>query len=139
MSLPPEIRFIYLTAAARKRNGKPVSFLKPCNGPMLRVTMREEPDTATPDNSPSFVAEIELDGHLYEARSRRGASCVLARKLKEAGIEDQPMSVCSENGVELFRWPSFHKAAEFTYGESAQMVLRQGKYVDVSKRFNADE
>src|ERR1700722_11311837 len=134
MALPVELRFLYLQASARKRDGKPVRFAKPYTGSMIRVTMKEEPGTTTPDNSHMFVAETEINGHLYAARSRRGASCSLARKLVEAGIADQPMSVCSEDGSEMFRWRSFHKAAENTYGESAKMPLRMGKYVDISAR-----
>jgi hypothetical protein len=137
--LSPEVRLFFLQALTRLSNGKKVQFLQPYEGLMIRATMRLVPDSTTPDNSSAFIAEVEFEGHHYEARSRRGASCVLARKLKEAGVPDQPMSVLDEEGKELFRWKSFYVAAEKTFGESARMPLRMGQWVNMATRLGTDE
>lgn len=140
MALPPEIRYMYLQTTARIRNGEKVRFAKAGElpNPVIKAVMRQVPGTTTSENSHIFLAETEVDGQHYEGTSRRGASFVLARKLKEAGIPDQPLSVWID-GIEVFRWGSFYEAAENTFGESAKMPLRMGKYVDISTRIGTEE
>jgi len=49
--------------------------------------------------------------------SRSGSGHALARELVRRGIADDEMAVFSETGVELYRFPSFRRAARYTINE----------------------
>lgn len=90
-------------------------------------TMAIKPGSYTPKGV-QWIAECTIDGQRYEAASRYGASCALARALVAAGVEDQPFDVLSPEGRLLRRWPSLHAAAESTFSEG-KVPLHRAKFV----------
>lgn len=75
----------------------------------------------------------------YEAFSRSCPVQALCRVLVGGGVRDQPAEVVSSAlpGFVSVRHASIHSEAGFTYGESSQMSIRRGKYVDPATRTGA--
>ena len=57
-------------------------------GVVIKVHCRALPDTRTANSAAAWLAECEVDGRPFEARSRRGAPNALARELVAAGVPD---------------------------------------------------
>jgi hypothetical protein len=95
------------------------------------ITMHQSPvePTRSPENNCSYQAEAIVDGERYCARSRRGATFVLARRLVAAGIPDQRVKVTHEGlRGELRYGSSLHRMAELTIEESNRVSVRQARY-----------
>jgi len=83
---------------------------------------------ATPENSCSWIAECEIEGVHYEARSRRGAPHELARVLVAAGIADDVLRVRSLGLRGWADYRSFHAAARRTIKENASTGPRSVRW-----------
>jgi hypothetical protein len=81
------------------------------------VIQRPLEETRTPSGGCLWLAECEVAGKRFEARSRHGAANALARELVEAGIADTPLEVHFEGIAGCLRWGSFGAAATRTYTE----------------------
>ena len=60
---------------------------------MILVHCRPLPETRTRNSSAAWLAECEVDGRRFEAKSRHGAPNELARRLVEAGVPDAPIEI----------------------------------------------
>jgi hypothetical protein len=104
----------------------------------IKVLQWVIPSSQTPNDTHKFHAECEIDGRKFVAESRRGAVCKLARILVAEGIPDDRVNVFSisstnSEGMLSMSYASFVRhLAPFSYGESAKMTLRQGKFFDRS-------
>jgi hypothetical protein len=103
------------------------------------VIIRQHPlEDCTPENSCSYLAETEIDGQRYEAKSRRGAAHELARALVAAGIPDQPVRLTHEGLRGEMRYPSLHRMAGQTYVEGRTTILHRARYRE-DERFAVTE
>src|SRR5262249_46786196 len=71
----------------------------------------------TPSSGCIWLAECEVGGRRFEARSRHGAANALARKLLTAGIPDRPLEVHFDGLAGSLRWGSITAAAKRTFTE----------------------
>jgi hypothetical protein len=94
----------------------------------IAVFCRPLEETRTPSNSCYWLAECELAGQHFEARSRVGAPNELARVLVAAGVPDAPMVVSYEGLRGTTTCRSFHEAAKWTYSESPATPLRRVRF-----------
>jgi hypothetical protein len=85
-------------------------------------------DTRTPNSCCYWVAEAEIAGRVFSARSRHGAPNALFRKLVEAAIADSPAQVTIAGLRGAIRYPSFHVAAQVTYTEGAGRSIARVRY-----------
>jgi hypothetical protein len=85
--------------------------------PVIVVRVRPLEGTRTPNSGCFWIAECEVDGKYYEARSRHGAANALARQLMAAGIADHPLEVHFDGLPGYLRWGSLEAAASRTYTE----------------------
>lgn len=89
---------------------------------VIVVRVRPLEQTRTPNSGCLWLAECEVDGQHYEARSRHGAANALSRQLLAAGIADQPMEVHFAGLPGYLRWGSLEAAANRTYTEGNRPV-----------------
>jgi len=101
---------------------------------MLEVRMWPEEHTRTPEKSCYYVAETTIDGVVYRGRSRMSASNELARVLVAAGIPDASMRVEQIGIAGYLIWKSSHRAALWTYQETATIPLHRVQWVDPAFR-----
>ena len=85
--------------------------------PAIIVRVRPLEETRTPNSDCVWLAECEVGGRRFEARSRHGAPNALARELADAGIPDRPLEVRFEGLARCLRWGSIAAAAKRTYTE----------------------
>ena len=85
--------------------------------PAIVVGVRPLEETRTPNSGCVWLAECEVEGRRFEARSRQGAANALARQLVAAGIADRPLEVHFEGVAGYLRWGSVASAARRTYTE----------------------
>jgi hypothetical protein len=95
---------------------------------VIIVHCRPLPETRTQNSACAWLAECEIDGRQFEAKSRHGAPNALARELVAAGIPDQPISIHYEGLAGAVRYRSFHAAAAWTFAESQSTPLRRVPY-----------
>jgi hypothetical protein len=95
---------------------------------MIRVHCRPLPETRTANTACAWVAEAEVDGRRFEARSRHGAANALARELVAAGLADQPLEIHYEGLAGTMCYLSFHAAAQLTFVENASTPLRRAPF-----------
>jgi hypothetical protein len=95
---------------------------------MIRVHCRPLPETRTANSACAWVAEAEVDGRRFEARSRHGATNALARELVAAGLPDDMLEIHYEGLAGSMRYRSFYEAAGWTFAESAAAPLRRVPY-----------
>jgi hypothetical protein len=81
------------------------------------VTVRPLKATRTSNSGCIWLAECEIDGRRFEARSRHGAANALARELVAAGVADRPFEVRFEPLAGCLWWGSIAVAAERTFTE----------------------
>jgi hypothetical protein len=91
----------------------------------IAVFCRPLEETRTPSNSCNWLAECQIGGEHFEARSRVGAPNDLARVLVAAGVPDAPMVVSFEGLCGTTTYRSFHEAAKWTYSEGPATPLRR--------------
>src|SRR5215831_9291049 len=72
--------------------------------PAIIVRVRPLEETRTPNSSCVWLAECEVGGRRFEARSRHGAPNALARELADAGIPDRQLEVYFEGLAGCLRW-----------------------------------
>ena len=82
---------------------------------MVRVRPLEE--TRTPNSGSVWLAECEVGGRRFEARSRHGAANALARELVASGMPDRSLDVHFEGLAGFLHWGSITAAAKRTYTE----------------------
>ena len=70
------------------------------------VTVRPLEATRTLNSGCVWLAECEVGGRRFEARSRHGAANALARELVAAGVADRPLEVHFEGLAGCLRWDS---------------------------------
>ncbi len=106
---------------------------------MIKITTETIPDTYSEKGSINIRAFCTVRGQEYEAFSRSCSVQALCRVLVAAGVRDQPAEVTSSAlpGFVSVRHASIHAEAGFTYGESATMCIRRGKFVDPATRTGA--
>ena len=85
--------------------------------PAIVVKVRSLEETRTPNSGCLWLAECEIGGRRFQARSRHGAANDLARQLIAAGVADQPLVVHSDGLRGYLRWGSLKAAAKRTYTE----------------------
>jgi hypothetical protein len=95
---------------------------------MITIHQHSLENSRTAENSCTWLAETEIDGQHFEARSRRGAPHELARTLVAAGIPDQPVRVEHVGLRGHMAYPSLHRMADVTYTEGVHTLLRQVPY-----------
>jgi hypothetical protein len=85
----------------------------------LAIVVRVRPleETRTPNSGCVWLAQCEVEGRRFEARSRHGAANALARDLVAAGITDRPLEVRFDGVAGCLRWGSLAAAAGRTYTE----------------------
>jgi hypothetical protein len=81
------------------------------------VRVRPLEATRTPNSGCVWLAECEIDGRRFEARSRHDAANALARELVAAGVADRPLEVRFEGLPGYLRWGSIVAAAKRTFTE----------------------
>jgi hypothetical protein len=81
------------------------------------VTVRPLEETRTSYSGCIWLAQCELGGRRFEARSRHGAANALARELTAAGVTDPPLEVRFERLAGSLRWGSIAAAAKRTFTE----------------------
>jgi hypothetical protein len=110
------------------------------SGGLPGVTMHQRPleDSRTPENSCTWLAETEIAGQCFDARSRRGATNALARALVAAGVPDQPVRVEHAGLRGHMAYPSLHRMAGQTYVEGRSTILHGARYRE-DERFAASE
>ena len=87
---------------------------------MIEIFQRPAPESEPTKNSEvAWRAVATVNGQVYEATSRHGASCALARVLVGAGVEDQPVQVY-DKARKALKWRSLHEMAGFTYGRNGR-------------------
>jgi hypothetical protein len=94
----------------------------------IRVLCRPLEETRGPNSSCQWLAECEVDGRHFVARSRHGAVYELARVLVAAGIEDRPLRVAFAGLAGYTMWPSFAAAAQWTLIEGVATPLRRKRW-----------
>jgi hypothetical protein len=92
---------------------------------VILVHCRPLPETRTPNSSAAWLAECEVDGRKFEARSRHGAPNELARRLVEAGVPDAPIEIHYDGLAGVIRYSSSHAAARWTFTENQSTLLRR--------------
>jgi len=85
--------------------------------PAIVMKVRPLEETRTPNSGCLWLAECEIGGQRFQARSRHGAANDLARQLIAAGVADQPLVVHSDGLRGYLRWGSLKAAAKRTYTE----------------------
>ena len=85
------------------------------SAPAIVVRVRPLEETRTPNSGCVWLAECEVEGWRFEARSRHGAANALARELVAAGIADRPLEVHSDGVAGCLRWGSVAAAARRAY------------------------
>jgi hypothetical protein len=100
------------------------------SGGLPGVTIRQHPleDSRTSENSCAWIAETEIAGQRFEARSRRGAPQELARALVAAGIPDQPVQVENAGLRGAMHYRSLHSMAGGTFTEGIHTLLSRAPY-----------
>src|SRR5215831_13817320 len=96
------------------------------------VHQRADETSRTPNKACYWIATAMIDGAELLARSRYGAVNELARQLVDAGVPDAPMFVYTPGLKGFATIPSFHRAAESTYEESASVPLHRIPYARVA-------
>ena len=93
---------------------------------MTPITVTTWPDeaTRTPNSPCALVAETMVEGRVYVARSRHGASNELARQLVAAGLADRLMIIRYRGRAETMIYRSFHAAAGWAYTEGDEPLRR---------------
>jgi hypothetical protein len=81
------------------------------------VRVRPLEETRTPNSGCVWLAECEIEGQRFEARSRHGAASALARELVAAGFADRPLKVHCDEVAGSLRRGSVTVAAGRTYTE----------------------
>ncbi len=99
--------------------------------PPIRVDLECLPKTRG-GRAAKWQASCVVGGVSYEAVSRGGASCELARKLVTAGVADARLGVYS-NALHSFDVRSFHRHATLTYTEGRATLLHHTTYIDPSE------
>ena len=94
----------------------------------IEVHQRADETSRTPNKACYWIASAMIDGEQFIARSRYGAVNELARQLVAAGIPDAPMFVYTAGLRGFATIPSFHRAANWTYEESAGVPLHRIPY-----------
>jgi hypothetical protein len=95
---------------------------------VILVHCRPLPETRTRNSSAAWLAECEVDGRRFEAKSRHGAPNELARRLVEAGVPDAPIEIHYDGLAGSMRYRSFHETARWTFVESQSTPLRRGPF-----------
>jgi hypothetical protein len=110
------------------------------SGGLPGVTIRQYPleDSRTSENSCAWIAETEIAGQRFEAKSRRGAPQELARALVAAGVPDQPVRIEHAGLRGHMAYPSLHRMAGVTYVEGRSTILHRARYRE-DERFAASE
>jgi hypothetical protein len=93
--------------------------------PALVIYCRLLPETRTQNSAAAWLAEAEVGGRRFEAKSRHGAPNALARELVAAGIPDQPIEIRYEGLAGSMRHKSFHTLAGRTFTKSASTPVRR--------------
>jgi hypothetical protein len=91
----------------------------------LVVHCRPLDETRGPNYCCQWLAECEVDGRRFTARSRQGVVYELARMLVGAGIPDRPLRVKFAGVAGHMMWNSFVAAAKWTLTEGAVTPLRR--------------
>jgi hypothetical protein len=100
---------------------------------MADIYARQHPDErACTSRGCPWVAECEVEGVIYTARSRSGAAYALARILVDAGIRDAALVVSSQGLKGETRYRSFHKMADWTMAESATHPVHRVRWAPYS-------
>jgi hypothetical protein len=94
----------------------------------IAVFCRPLEETRTAQNSCYWLAECEIDGQRFAARSRRDAPKELARALVEAGIPDLAMVVSYAGLRGVMRYRSVHAFADWTTVENASTPVRNARF-----------
>ena len=90
----------------------------------IEVMVRPDEGTRTPNSACVWIAEATVDGRVYTARSRHGATNELARQLAAAGLADRPMVIRCRGLAGTLSYRSFHAAAKWTYKEGDRPLRR---------------
>src|SRR5215831_405298 len=96
--------------------------------------------TGTASKSCKWVAEAIVNGRTYTATSRMAPANEIARQLIADGVEDAPMQVYTAGLKGCLIWPSFHKAAGYTFKENAQTPVKRVRWEapeDAAQRYRA--
>jgi len=96
----------------------------------MTITVHQRPleATRTANKSSKWVAEAIVNGRTYTATSRMAPVNDIARQLVSDGVPDGPMHVYTLGLKGCLVWRSFHKAAERTIEENAQVPVRSRRY-----------
>jgi len=74
------------------------------------------------------VGRAIVNGRTYTATSRMAPANDISRQLVAVGVPDAPMQVYTAGLKGRLVWRSFHKAAERTIEENAQVPVRSRRY-----------
>jgi len=91
----------------------------------LVVHCRPLEETRGPNYCCQWLAECEVDGRRFTARSRQGVVYELARMLVGSGVPDQALRVKFAGVAGHMMWNSFAAAARWTLTEGAVTPLRR--------------
>lgn len=91
---------------------------------MIEIRLRRDEDAPrSPTKGSAWIAESTIDGQVYAARSRNGASYELARQLVAAGVPDQPVRLAEYGASGWSTCRSLHAYATRTIAESATRAI----------------
>jgi hypothetical protein len=91
----------------------------------LAAHCRPLKETRGPNCCCQWLAECEVDGRRFTARSRYSVVCELARMLVGAGIADRSLCVYFAGVAGHMTWNSFVAAARWTLTEGVATPLRR--------------
>jgi hypothetical protein len=100
----------------------------------LAVHCRPLEETRGPNSSCQWLAECDVDGRRFAARSRQGAVYELARMLVAAGIENRPLCVTFTRVAGQMTWGSCVAVARWTLTEGAATPLRRRRWRNFDAR-----
>jgi hypothetical protein len=92
-----------------------------------RSNCRPLEETRGPNSPCQWLAECEVDGRRFMARSRHGAVYELARVLVAAGVADRPLCVAGH-----MTWPSFVAAARMDAHRGGRDTAAQEAMEEIS-------
>jgi hypothetical protein len=95
---------------------------------VIRAHCRPLEETRGPNSPCQWLAECEVDGRCFVARSRQSAVYELARKLVAASLEDRPLCVTFAGLAGHMTWRSFTAAARWTLTEGIATPLRRAPW-----------
>ena len=96
----------------------------------MTIVVHQRPleETRSANESRKWLGDMIVNARTYRATSRMAPANDISRQLVAVGVPDAPMQVYTAGLKGCLVWRSFHKAAERTIEENAQVPVRSRRY-----------